>query len=411
MDLSGLFGTRAPTGSTRAARLARSSIAVAVASLALAPSALAEFMGGGLLRAYPGAASVVERRYIAVRGPSAADRIAVRQFERPPRTASNPKAVLLYLPGTHMNGEVALDDPRYSLPLYLAMNDIDVWTLDYRTHFIPPDASGDALAPMRRWTYDVFASDVDAAAKFILETAGSSKLFVAGFSRGAAYAYLEAADHPERVAGLVILDGFISDRPSRAPPDDAVADDIGGRQLTYEKRRALLEMVIRNPDGPAPLPRFKSARENLIHVVERAGALGGAGGLANPSGGFSDPYVLARVLIGYDRYWPAVQNYGNPFTPARLVALERSRIPVLAFASTNIAPDWAAQVARSARVTGSSDVTVVTLKGWGHLDVICGTRAERQVFEPILAWLRRHHPAADNPSRAAETAPARSALR
>jgi alpha-beta hydrolase superfamily lysophospholipase len=335
----------------------------------------------------------------------------VRQFERPARTASNPKAVLLYLPGTHMNGEVALDDPRYSLPLYLAMNDIDVWTLDYRTHFIPPDASGDALAPMRRWTYDVFASDVDAAAKFILETAGSSKLFVAGFSRGAAYAYLEAADHPERVAGLVILDGFISDRPSRAPPDDAVADDIGGRQLTYEKRRALLEMVIRNPDGPAPLPRFKSARENLIHVVERAGALGGAGGLANPSGGFSDPYVLARVLIGYDRYWPAVQNYGNPFTPARLAALERSRIPVLAFASTNIAPDWAAQVARSARVTGSSDVTVVTLKGWGHLDVICGTRAERQVFEPILAWLRRHHPAADNPSRAAETAPARSALR
>ena len=45
---------------------------------------------------------------------------------------------------------------------------------------------------------------------------------------------------------------------------------------------------------------------------------GGHGGLANPAGGHSDAVVLARMLIGYDRYWPTVQDYENPFTPARL---------------------------------------------------------------------------------------------
>ena len=46
----------------------------------------------------------------------------------------------------------------------------------------------------------------------------SEKLFVAGFSRGASFAYLFAAMHPQHVAGLAILDGFI---PRRARSRDA----------------------------------------------------------------------------------------------------------------------------------------------------------------------------------------------
>jgi hypothetical protein len=34
---------------------------------------------------------------------------------------------------------------------------------------------------------------------------------------------------------------------------------------------------------------------------------------------------------------------------------------------------------------------VKTLQGWGHLDVICGTHAEVQVFTPALLFLRRPH--------------------
>jgi pimeloyl-ACP methyl ester carboxylesterase len=217
---------------------------------------------------------------------------------------------------------------------------------------------------------------------------------VAGFSRGAGFAYLFAALHPQRVAGLVILDGFIARGPVRAMPAGRVADDIGGHHLTYDKRRVLMEAVIRDPGGPAPLPKYKTAAENLEQVVYHAdGLFGGHGGLANPQGGFSDPSVLARVLIGYDRWWPAVQDYegyDNPFDASALARLKTSKIPVFAFASTNISTRWPAMVAESAAATGSTDVTVKRLAGWGHLDVICGTHAEREVYAPLLTWLRRH---------------------
>jgi hypothetical protein len=63
---------------------------------------------------------------------------------------------------------------------------------------------------------------------------------------------------------------------------------------------------------------------------------------------------------------------------------------VIAFASTNIAPDWSTWVGESAHATGSDDVTFQVFPKWGHLDVLCGTHAQAQVFVPIAAWLKRH---------------------
>ena len=174
-------------------------------------------------------------------------------------------------------------------------------------------------------------------------------------------------------------------------PAGRVADDIGGRHLTYEKRRALMEAVIRDPGGPAPLPKYKTAAENLEHVVYGTeGIFGGHGGLANPQGGFSDPSVLARVLIGYDRWWPAVQDYDNPFDSNALAAAQGLKNSGDRVRSTNISAKWPAMVTESAAATGGGDVTVKRLDGWGHLDVICGTHAESEVYAPALAWLRRH---------------------
>lgn len=149
-------------------------------------------------------------------------------------------------------------------------------------------------------------------------------------------------------------------------------------------------MVIENPGGPAPIPEYKTAGENLAHVVYYSAGFGGKGGLANPLGGFSNLDALARTLISYDRYWPIVQDYEDALGAKDAEALANSKIPVLAFSSTNIAPDWAERVAKSAASTGSSDVTVKRLAGWGHLDVICGAHAEEEVSDPAIEWLRRH---------------------
>ena len=341
--------------------------------------------------ALKGAPGIYQWHFVAKRGPSPFDRIGLHRIASGPAAPAHPEIVMLYLPGTNMNGEVAVDDLRYSMPLYLAAHGVDVWAMDYRTHFVPPGTPAEKLAVMAGWTSRVFDGDVEAAAAFVSARTHAEKVFIAGFSRGASFAYLFAAMHPQRVAGLAILDGFIPRAPARAMPAGRVADDIGGRHLTYEKRRALMEAVIRDPGGPAPLPKYKTAAENLEHVVYDAdGLFGGHGGLANPQGGFSDPSVLARVLIGYDRWWPAVQDYDNPLDASALARLRASKIPVIAFASTNISAKWPAMVAESAAATGSTEVTVKRLDGWGHLDVICGTHAESEVYAPLLAWLRRH---------------------
>ena len=385
------------------ARVARAALVIIVllaaclapdCAVAAAPpnaAAAAQFKFAGGPRQLAGDHAVYEWRYLAKPGPTIYDKLALHRVALGPRPEEHRAITVLYLPGTNMNGEVALDNPRYSFPVYLAAHGVDVWTMDYRTHFIPGAVPPRDIAPVvKHWTNELFAGDVAAAAEFILHETRSEKLFVAGFSRGVEFAYLFAAMQPGKVRGIIALDGFMPRRPTMGQPPDRIVDDLGGKHLTYEKRRMLMQFVIDDPNGPAPIPKYKTARENLIHVVYDAKAFGGKGGLANPVDGHSDPVVLARLLIGYDRYWPAVQDFENPFTPALVRALKQSEIPVIAFSSTNIAPDWPAWVIQSAHATGSSDVTFTKFPGWGHLDVLCGTAAEADVFAKTLAWLRRH---------------------
>jgi pimeloyl-ACP methyl ester carboxylesterase len=373
------------------------STALIVAADARAATA-AGFMQSAAPRTIATTPPVSETIFVSVAGESPFDRIGLHRL-----AAGNAHGPLvLFLPGTNMNGELPLDDPRHWLPLYLAVNGAEVWSFDYRTHFIPPQTAPGALAELRGWTDALFVSDIGAAVNFILARTGRRQLFVAGFSRGATFAYLYAAAHPEKVSGLMILDGFVL-RPAgmaglKEPGSRAYATDVGGRSLTWDKRKALLEAVIRDPDGPAPIAKFRTAAENLDHVVYESKAFGGRGGLANPLGGYSDAVTLARVLITYDRYWPAVQDREDPMPAGMSERLTAAKIPVLAFSSTNIGPHWAASVKSGASQTGTKP-QVIVLPGWGHLDVLCGTHAQAQVYAPALAWLRRHA-AAEGPGPA-----------
>jgi pimeloyl-ACP methyl ester carboxylesterase len=374
-------------------RIALDVLAVLLSFIALgaiASAAETEFSAVGAGRELKGAPGIYEWTFAATVGKSPFDKIALHRVAKGPNPPAHPDAVVLYLPGTNMNGEVALDDPRYSFQLYLAERGVDVWSMDYRTHFIPPQTPQSDLSELAGWTNDLFESDIEAAAKFVSEKSGRSRLFVAGFSRGVEFAYLYAAMHPQHVAGIIALDGFIPTHPMRAAPVMAghYADDVGGEHLTYDKRYKLMQMVIENPDQPAPIPKYKTARENLEHVMYDA--IPGNGAFSNMLAGYSDPVVLAKLLITYDRYWPSVQNGENPFTPQLLAALNASKIPVIAFASTNFGAPWPGQVEESAKSTGAPDPSFTKLDNWGHLDVLAGTKSESQVFAPAAAWIKQH---------------------
>jgi hypothetical protein len=373
-------------------RIALGMLAILFALVATrAAAAIANFKEVGAASELKGAPGIYEWTYEATVGKSPFDKIALHRVAKGLTPPVNPDAVVLYLPGTNMNGEVALDDPHHSFQVYLAEQSIDVWSMDYRTHFIPPVTPESDLSELAGWTNALFESDIDAAAKFVSEKSGRGRIFIAGFSRGVEFAYLFAAKHyPERTAGIIALDGFIPTHPMRplAITPDHYADDIGGKHLTFDKRYKLMQMVIENPDQPAPIPKYKTARENLEHVMYDAAP--GNGAFANMPGGYSDAVVLAKLLIAYDRYWPAVQDSDNPFTPAMLASLKDSKIPVIAFASTNFGADWPGRVEASSKATSAPDPSFTKLDGWGHLDVLAGTKSESRVFAPTAAWIKQH---------------------
>ncbi|MBV8452855.1 MAG: hypothetical protein JOZ29_11350, partial [Deltaproteobacteria bacterium] len=269
--------------------LALSLIPVANAQTPAPPRTFAAI---GSPRTFASAHGVYEFVFQEQRGPSRFDRIGLHRITLGPEPPAHPAIVMLYLPGTNMNGEVAIDDPRYSLPLYLASHGVDFWALDYRTHFVPASTSSAGLAELQSWTNEMFEADISAAARFVMAATGRPRMFLAGYSRGVLFAYLYAAAHPENIKGLVILDGAIGHSRHGSPPPGIYADDVSGKHLTWDKRQALMQLVINNPGGPAPLSQFKTAADNLNHVVYDSAGFGGKGGLANPFAGLADPSVL-----------------------------------------------------------------------------------------------------------------------
>ncbi|HUO05609.1 MAG TPA: alpha/beta fold hydrolase [Candidatus Binataceae bacterium] len=389
----------------------RASIATSLIYLAIAyvaplsvhagPAPAPDFVAVGSPRELKGAPGIFERSFIATVGTSPFDKIGLHRLDRgstPPAAAfRHAMLVVLYLPGTYMNGETTIEDPHYSFQVYLAEHGIDVWSFDYRTHFIPPTSTQGELGELAGWTSDIFESDIDKAVQFIRGQTGSDRIFVAGFSCGGGFAYLYAAMHPDRVKGLIVMDGSIPNGPfvPVASKPGQFATDVGGAHLTYDKRNALLKMVIENPDQSAPIAKYKTARENLERVLyEAGGVFGGHGGLANPQGGFSDATILAQLLIGYDRYWPAVQDYETPDSPSVIAALKAAKIPIVAFGSANIGPKWIAKIQSASKSTGVDPhkAKFYKLEGWGHLDVLAGTKSEQAVFAKALLFIVLNNP-------------------
>lgn len=328
------------------------------------------------------------------------DKIGVHRYRV---KAAAPVATLLYLPGTNMNGIAALTDEAHNLWVYLANRGVEVFAIDYRTRFIPPDTPPTGLASLRAWGVDAFTADIAAAAALARKESGRDKLFVAGFSRGVFLAYAYAGTEFDKVAGLIVLDGPFKNHAPKGQFDAAAGlaklesagtwgTDVSG-SLGWDNRQKLMNAVAANPDAPASDAKFKTIGDQLANVLQFAWR---PGGLANPQGGMSRPRVLAALLGGYDRYYPAVQDVDgrsiadrddDPKTPVDDKWGEL-KLPILLFASTGMGGDFLLNAIYSADKSGSTDVTLNVLERYGHLDVLVGEHAQKDVFAPTIEWLK-----------------------
>jgi pimeloyl-ACP methyl ester carboxylesterase len=316
-----------------------------------------------------------ESIYTIVRQPTGPwDRVGVHRLARcGSRDADAP--VLLYLPGMHMNGELRDDATTADVRRDLARAGVRVWSVDYRTHAVPADASDEELHALAGWTADLFADDADMVGT-LARAFDRGPYFVAGFSYGAGLAYrLAARDHP--MDGLVILDGMPPDGRGPERRDEAI--DVGGSRLPYPERRVLLDAVLTDASGPSPVEGFATAGDALADRIYTARSFGGRGGLSAAKTGVTDVRSLAALLASYDRWWPGAALGGPPVTPRR--------VRVLAFASTTIGPEWTARVRDGAVAFGGPDAIVHELPGYGHVDVLIGRDVARLVAEPVRAFV------------------------
>ena len=168
-------------------------------------------------RPLAGESGVRETRWSLSREPGASQqRIQVHRY----RGSAPTRAVLLYLPGTNMNGHAAVTSEDHNLWLFLARRGVEVWALDYRTHFVSSDSSAEEHGFMAAWTLESFVEDARVAAAFARAESGFASLFVAGFSRGVTLAYaLACVEPPGTVAGLVVLDGVFKNHAAQASSD------------------------------------------------------------------------------------------------------------------------------------------------------------------------------------------------
>ncbi len=322
------------------------------------------------------------------------DRIGLHLFAAAEGEAS---AALLYLPGTNMNGGLDVTDEAHNLWLYLARRGVDVYTLDYRTHFVPNEPIPEDTAFMKNWTMAAFVDDAALAVEEI-QRRQDKPLFVAGFSRGASYAYALAGQVD--VAGLIVLDGsFKRFEPEGFDREAAMQQlqesgqwaSVLSRSRGWTGRTELMTRAAENPDGPA-MGKFDSIGAQLTETLYYAW---GEGGLANPVDGVSRIDVLARAMVGYDRLFPMVQNIegrslatqrDDPATPLDDNFGSLS-LPILYFGATNMGADSLMSGIYSASRSGSKDVTLHVLENHGHIDVLVGEDAVDNVFEPTLTWI------------------------
>ncbi len=339
------------------------------------------------------------------------DRIRLHRYAAP--GGPEPLSALFYLPGTNMNGTTAATEARHSLFLWLPQQGIPVYALSYRTHTLGSRDLDDPSV-LSAWSTSAFTLDAAAALDAAAHDSGRAELFVAGFSRGVTLAYTTASralptGATSRVAGLILLDGSFKRAVAAgdtADPDAALrtlrasgnfASDVAAG-IGWRLRDRLLRGAADDPGGAViegPFDDKASLGEQVATLLYTAW---GPGRLASPIEahveGLTRVDVLSRLLAGYDRYYPTVQNPDGAALAAQADAPSplddrwgELTIPILNFTASGMGNTWVLDSIYSAVESGSDDVTPILLEGFGHLDVLVSERSEEEVFEVVRRWI------------------------
>jgi len=347
---------------------------------------------------------LVEYVWVANRTPYGLyDKIAVHRVMRSDLTMG--ECVVFILPGTWSSGEqlvhVRKDGIQYGIPdadksilLYLAKRGFDVYTLDYRTHFVPHTVTDHSF--MLNWGWDAWMGDMKAAVDLMKNVSGVDKIYIGGESFGGGAAMNYASMYwAEDLKGIILLDAFWCKS----------AGKLGGETNSFNLTEAIENMTVSGAyswlsSGGPNNPTWADALANpewtiLIDFLMDQLYLGG---FANPySYPWSQPVPMFAILASFDPYWPA--RLGNeslaymdwidcPYLSYdfddHYIEID---VPVIAFLSELFGYAYWGDLVNG---IANPDFTGTLLGGYGHLDVFAGTYVRDDVNEPTYQWLIMH---------------------
>ena len=362
------------------------------------------------------------------------DKIALHRFVyvgKSPEKMPKKDRVMFHLPGTWDTAWKGVTQPDFENHLFFANNGYDVFSMDYRVSYLPElpldrfDASSTA-----GWSYGVFREDIKAGVELAKKLSGSKKVFMSGFSRGGTQMWIYASKYGEDLKGLIGLDGGAPFPLATAPRSQAQYDAAVGAFLaapvprltpstTFEGynrilfagrlpdttlvpgyrtlEECLLESVYYPTYGPPPAGTSLDTVSDLMAYFynfawnDRFGPtpVTAYGILTNYFEGMIDKYTLMKAEAGMALYWPAIQNIERENDPGYGDNIAQITLPVIYFGGILGCGYYGERctVPGLPYKCAGSDVTVITLPAFGHMDVMWGIHSRNEVKEPLLRWM------------------------
>ena len=337
-----------------------------------------------------------------------------------------PRGVFFLLPGTWSSGEQLISNPpednwtkteNYTISLYLANRDFDVYSIDYRTHFVDPYLDPENLSFMVDWGWDQWISDIKEAVDLAKEVSGAERIFMSGesFGGGAAANYASLYWEEDlkgilpRDGGTVAKDpeGVTNEYDLPAAIDEMNATGTWSREVGGEELPGavfVFQYATENPGAPAEYPPGEplfppfnpNTSQPWANITEWAAFMLDYAGVTNIYEGYGKPSVMIYIMSTFDRYWPtrlslesaAIADWDNcPHVVYDFDDHYREiGVPLLGFLNDRYyTGEW-----RFRHGIANPDFTGIMLPGYGHLDVFSGEHSEEDVSEPTYQWLIAH---------------------
>ncbi len=239
----------------------------------------------------------------------------------------------------------------------------------------------------RHASWDDIVAKIARAMRFVARETGAPRVGLLGYCMGGTLAAIAAALAPERVAALVNLAGPIDFAHAGAlgemvSPEffdvDAIAGAGNVSALQMQSGFVMLRPTLAIAKWVGYLDRLHDPAQRAAFSALEAWS---SDNVAFPA--------AAYVTYIRELYQKNLLCQGEHHVAGKRVDLRRITCPVLTVVaqSDTICPPAAA--CALGELSGAVEKEVLTVPG-GHVGAVVGSRATRELYPPMVAWLRRH---------------------